>query len=608
MNTQTLAAESTRNSATSDSRQRLLREQLQLLAQQTRAAFAGNMIVMLIIVWALWYRFEHALLLGWGITLSVAMIARVVVANQYLTRQPDTRDNRYWQNRFMLAISLLALAWALLPVLFFPANSPWLIMLMVVLLCGLTTAGIGSLSAYLPGYYSFAIPIMGTMTLRFFVEGTAISNFVGLAGVAFLASCLVWAHNLNKAARTAIELRFENLDLIDQLRQQKDAAEHAQLAAEQANLAKSRFLAAASHDLRQPLHALGLYVSLLEETPSPSDRADIIARIGASSSALETLFNALLDVSRLDAGRVEVHPRHVPLMELFERLDAAFRLQAQENGLQLRVVPTSAVLFSDPVLVERILRNLLSNAINYTRQGKVLLGCRRRGDTLRVDVIDTGPGIPLAEQERVFEEFHQLQNPERDRSKGLGLGLAIVRRLARLLNHRIELRSTPGHGCAFCLQLPAGDAGQLREAPAAPLTLATTAGLQGRTVLLIDDESAILSAMQRVLSGWGCRVLCADSATQALTKISGENAVRPDLVLSDHRLREGQNGLDAIRAVRRALNTPLPAILISGDTAPEVLRAAADFGCPLLHKPVKPARLRAAINAVLAGQTPTNLA
>lgn len=602
MTAPSLAPESTRDKTSSDASQRMLREQLQLLAQQTRPAFAGNIIIMLILEWAFWYRFEHVLLLGWGITLSVAMIARIVVANQYLIRRPDTRDNRYWQNRFMLVIGLLALAWALLPVLFFPANSPWLIMLMVVLLCGLTTAGIGSLSAYLPGYYSFAIPIMGAMTLRFFLENTAISNFVGLAGITFLASCLVWAHNLNKAARTAIELRFENLDLIDQLRQQKDAAEHARLEAEHANLAKSRFLAAASHDLRQPLHALGLYVSLLEDTRSPSDCADIIARIGASSSALETLFNALLDVSRLDADRVEVHPRHVPLMDLFERLDAAFRLQAQENGLQLRVVPTTAVLFSDPVLVERILRNLLCNAINYTRQGKVLLGCRRRGNTLRVEVIDTGPGIPPAEQERVFEEFHQLQNPERDRSKGLGLGLAIVRRVARLLDHSIELRSIPGHGSAFCLTLPAGDAGQLRQATAAPLPPTATTGLQGCTVLVIDDESAILKAMHRVLSGWGCRVLCADSTAQALMQINGEDADRPDLLLSDHRLREGQNGLDAIRAVRSALNTALPAILISGDTAPEVLRAAADFGCPLLHKPVKPARLRAAINAVLTGQ------
>ena len=552
---------------------------------------------MLIIVWALWEHFDRHLLLGWGLALAAAVALRAVVASRYLADVQGLTEVGRWQRRFVLVIGLVGLLWGVLPVLFFPSDSPWLTMLMVLLMCGLAAAGIGSLSAYLPTYYVFAVPIIGAMTLRFFIEGSAISTFVGLAGIAFLASCLVWARNLHRATRASIELRFENMELVEQLRRQKDAADRARETAEQASLAKSRFLAAASHDLRQPLHALGLYVGLLEGERDAGRIDALVGRIRDSSAALEALFNALLDISRLDAGRVEVSRRHFRLQELFEALAAEFDMQAREAGLQLRVVPTSAVVYSDPVLVERILRNLMSNAIRYTPSGKVLLGCRRRAGGVQVWVVDSGTGIPAREQARVFDEFHQLNNPERDRSKGLGLGLAIVRRLAGLLGHGIELRSAPGRGASFCLALPAGDPGRL-DATGTEATPVVD-NLRGRRVLVIDDEASILEAMRSVLEGWGCQVSCADSIGAALEQLQA-SPHKPDLVLSDYRLRDRVNGFDAIRAVRRAVGEDsLPAILVSGDTAPDVLRLASGFGCPLLHKPVSPARLRAALGALL---------
>lgn len=577
---------------------RILADQVRLLAEQTRAAFAGNIIVMLIIEWALWYRVDRWLLLAWGAALAGAMATRAVVASRYLAGVSGAGDVRPWRYRFMWAIGLVGLCWGLLPVLFFPADSPWLATLMVLLLSGLTAAGIGSLSAYLPAYYVFAVPIMGAMTVRFLVDGSAIASFVGLAGTVYLATCLIWARNMHRVTRDSIELRFENVELVEQLRRQKNAADRAREAAEQASVAKSRFLAAASHDLRQPLHALGLYVGLLEDEHDPARIDGLVSRIRDSSKALEALFNALLDISRLDADRVKVERRHFRLMDLFQRLASEFGVQARKKGLRLRLVPTSAVVYSDPVLVERILRNLLSNALRYTERGKVLLGCRRGGDQARVVVMDTGPGIADTEQDRVFDEFHQLHNPERDRNKGLGLGLAIVRRLAGLLGHDIELRSQPGRGAAFCLHLPLGRTQHLNDWNSAPLT--ASPGLPACTVLVIDDEASIREAMRSVLQGWGCRVLCADSVEQALARLT-DGAPRPDLLLSDYRLRERASGIDAIRAVRQALGEEIPALLISGDTAPEVLRIASAFGCPLLHKPVPPAKLRAAMGALLAG-------
>jgi len=576
----------------------LLAEQLRLLAEQTRAAFAGNILVMLLFEWALWYQENHALLLLWGAAVGIVLAIRAVVASRYLAGGSERRDTQVWRFRFILVIGLLGLCWGLLPVMFFPAGSPWLATLMVLLLSGLSAAGIGSLSAYLPAYYVFAVPIMGAMTVRFLIDGSAIATFVGLAGVAYLASCVIWARNLYQSTRESIELRFENMGLIEQLRQQNAAADRAREEAEQASLAKSRFLAAASHDLRQPLHALGLYIGLLEDEHEAGRIDRLMPQIRESSRALESLLNALLDISKLDAGKMDVERRDFRVQDLLQPLAAEFGDLARDKGLTVRLVPSSAVVYSDPLLVQRIVRNLLSNAVRYTCRGRILLGCRRRREQLILVVADTGPGIPVAEQQRVFDEFHQLHNPERDRSKGLGLGLAIVRRLADLLDLGLEMCSQPGRGTLFCVQLPYGRADRLQDWQATPDGVAS--GLSGRNILVIDDESAIQDAMCGVLESWGCRVLCADSLESALNGMTSRQW-RPELLISDYRLRGKVNGLDVIQAIRRTLDSELPALLISGDTAPEVLRHADDCACPLLHKPVPQAKLRAAVSALLAG-------
>ncbi len=364
--------------------------------------------------------------------------------------------------------------------------------------------------------------------------------------------------------------------------------------AERANHAKSRFFAAASHDLRQPLHALSLFVAALKARNEQAETQTLIDNIEASTAVMELLFNALLDISRLDAGAIEAHPVHFPLRKMLVDLEQQFGAVAAEKQLRLRFRPCDATVYSDPVLVERILANLIANAIRYTDDGGVLVGCRRRGRTLRISVIDTGRGIPLDQQESVFQEFVQLHNPARDRSKGLGLGLAIVSRLGRLLGHRVDLRSVPAHGSVFSIDVPLGDPTLIR-APALATAPAQTPA--DALVVLVDDESAILRGMAELFDNWGIDLVTAHSADEAEQWLATVERV-PDVIVSDYRLPD-DDGIAVIARLRQKFERDIPAILVTGDTAPDTILRINRAGFPLLHKPLRPAKLRALLTHLI---------
>lgn len=383
-----------------------------------------------------------------------------------------------------------------------------------------------------------------------------------------------------RAART---LRSEQ-QRVEQLRAEKDQAE-------QANLAKSRFLAAASHDLRQPLHALGIFVDALHDRMKSGENAELGGRIVSLTQSLTDMFDSLLDMSRIDAGRVRADVTEFELGPLLERLCTELAPLAERKGLALRFVPTRLAVRSDPLLLGRILRNLLVNAIRYTDRGRVLAGARRRAGAVRVEVWDTGSGIPESRRREIFQEFVQLERGER--RGGLGLGLSIVERLARLLDHGLELRSVPGRGSVFAVELP-----RVQTAPApAPAVPRRGADLAGRTVLVVDDDPAIRAGMRDLLERWRVRVLAADGVEAALAQLSPGNG--PDVVLADYRLGDERTGLEAIHAVRAAVGAEVPAAVISGETGPEVLEAIRASGFPRLAKPVPPARLRAVLASLL---------
>lgn len=361
-------------------------------------------------------------------------------------------------------------------------------------------------------------------------------------------------------------------------------------AAETADLAKSRFLAAASHDLRQPLHALGMFAAALPEKTLDAESTGLVHRIKTSVASLEALLSALLDISRLDAGVVSAEKRDMWLDGLFERLANDFVPEAVEKDLRLAIVPTKCVVRSDPVLLERILRNLVANALRYTARGGAVVGARRRGNHIAIEVWDTGAGIQDTERERIFEEFYQIGNPGRDRAHGLGLGLAIVRRSADLLGHKIELASRIGRGSVFRVIVESGNPDSLLAAASAQPIVAGS--MVGQRLVVIDDETLVRESTRDLLVSWGATVIAGGDAEDVLAALDG---TMPDLLLVDYRLRDGKDGVKAIGRLRESLGREIPAVLVSGESSTTELALIKASGFMLLHKPVPPAKLRSAL-------------
>ncbi|MEZ5926587.1 MAG: ATP-binding protein [Hyphomicrobiaceae bacterium] len=359
--------------------------------------------------------------------------------------------------------------------------------------------------------------------------------------------------------------------------------------AERANRAKSQFLAAASHDLRQPLQAMSMYIAALKQhglNPSARRLADDLVHC---VDACRDLLAGLLDVSRLDAGAVSANPGPVMLADIFEEIETELRGKAQERKLDLRIIASSEVVEADQTILVGILRNLVDNALSYTPAGKILLGCRRLGANRQIIVADTGIGIPADKLDMVFEEFFQLDNPERDRRKGLGLGLAIVRRLAALGGYAIDVKSAPGAGSRFTITVPAAGSTLPIAAPTADRARQTSP-IAGVTLAIVEDEPAQLKAFEMYFSGLGCVVAGGTDAAGVIAALDDRGLV-PDVIVADYRLRDGRTGTDAIREIRRAVGRDTPGMLLTGDTDIERLAAAAASEFGLLHKPVAPDHL-----------------
>ena len=356
----------------------------------------------------------------------------------------------------------------------------------------------------------------------------------------------------------------------------------------EANRAKSRFLAAASHDLRQPVHALGLFLAQAREARSPVERERLLAKIEASSHAVSELVDALLDVSKLDAGAVTPRPGEFAVQTLLDRVEHDFALAAQAKGLRLRVRPSLLRVVTDPVLLERILINLVGNAVCYTRDGGVLVACRRRGAKARLEVWDTGAGIPADQRERIFEEFYQVHATVGDTAPGLGLGLAIVRRLAALLHVTVDVTSREGRGSVFAIDVPVGvGAPSSAQAPEPSPSM----GFEGARALVVDDDGAAREAITGLLERWGWHVVSVADGESACAALPGL-AAPPDVVISDYHLAGDESGIDLVQRLRTACGTAIPAVIVSGDVTEKLCEAAERAGLVVLYKPVQAAKLR----------------
>ena len=360
---------------------------------------------------------------------------------------------------------------------------------------------------------------------------------------------------------------------VTEAKREGKALEAAKSEAERANVGKSRFLAAASHDLRQPLQTISLLQGMLEKRVRDEATLKLVRRLDETVSTMSSMLDKLLDINQLEAGIVRPAIVDFPIKGLLDELRTEFTYHTATNGLDWRVVPSSLTVRSDPRLLEQIIRNLLSNAVKYTTEGKLLLGCRRRGDKLRIEVWDTGPGIPELELQAIFEEFHQLDNPARERSKGLGLGLAIVQRLADLLGHKIDVRSRLGAGSVFTIEVPLGRP-EAADLPV-PSQNETQVSTPSRgTILIVEDDPAVLEMLQLLFDDEGHRTVVAADGHKAL-ELAAQGSTVPDLIIADYNLPKGLNGLEMIARLQKQLQHAIPAIILTGDISTDSLREIA---------------------------------
>ncbi len=415
-----------------------------------------------------------------------------------------------------------------------PADSPLHLAIMTILIFGVAAGATPLIASHIPSFYVFIFPALLPIIARNALIVDKLHIILAFVCLAVTLGILSFGRKYNQLLTESLRSRFQNETMARQLAVQNTELDEARNTAELANRAKTQFFAAASHDLRQPLHAMGLFAAALADKTLDSEMRNMVASINTSVDALEALFNELLDISKIDAGAIRPKNETFALNPLLQRLRIDFKAEAEAKGLDLRVRQSGAMVCSDALLLERVLRNLINNAIRYTRNGGILVGVRRHGANWRIEIWDTGIGIAPEQTDKVFDEFYQVGNPERDRRKGLGLGLSIVRRLAELLGHTLTLRSRQGHGTVFTLELPAACAQGPEILPAVPAMPSTS--LDGRLILVIDDDEAVREGMRSLLGGWGAEVIACAGMTETLDQIARLERA-PDIVVADHQLQ-----------------------------------------------------------------------
>ncbi|ASJ73031.1 hybrid sensor histidine kinase/response regulator [Granulosicoccus antarcticus] len=524
------------------------------------------------------------------ITMLLLLIAVRVVMLRYWLRVPTTSGNV--NARIVLATSLstcLAILFGLFGYLAVSENSPLTNLLVIMVSTGMVASASAAISHMLPMFMLYIFPLMLPVAYRMTQFEQAGYHWIAGLIILYLVVCVGTSRNIRASIMQSINIRFDNQNLLGSLRDEKQRAEVALKSEEQANLAKSKFLAAASHDLRQPLHSLRLFTATLELQTRNTQHKTLVSQIDSSVKSLEDLFNALLDISKLDAGTLSVEKNHVFLDSLLSQIEGEFKPLAHEKQLHFNVELADHVIFTDALLLERLIRNLCSNAIRYTDAGGVDVQTRVEDDRVFITISDTGVGIPEADHVRVFDEFVQLGNVERDRNQGIGLGLSIVRRLSNLLGLDVKVQSEPGKGSTFTVGVSLGDRAQCEHMARFPAD--SGEAVDSLFVLVIDDEEEVCLAIEGLLETWGCIVMTATSGDTALQQLDEIGEV-PDVLVSDYRLRQGETGGDVIRRIRTHLQCEIPAVILTGDIAPDRLQDIKSLGFPMLHKPCEPEELR----------------
>jgi two-component system, sensor histidine kinase len=577
----------------------LLRDHIRGTFAFNRTTLAGHAIGAIIIEIVFGGVAPRPLRIVWGIAFALVWLGRLWLAVRFARDEPTTTAGllarlRTWQAGVLSS----GVLWGAAAWLFSAYGSGLHQLALVLVVYTFCVACVPILAPQFRLFLLFVLLVFVPAITRVALAGDTLSWELAVVMTVAMGMTILLGRNYQESFDNVVGLKLRTEALAVQLGAEKAVADTARHEAEVANRAKTQFFTAASHDLRQPLHAMGLFAEALRARTHEPEVAQLVNSINESVDALEGLFSELLDITRIDSGGVEVHPDNFELAEVFRKVRLHFEPAAFEKGLALGIRGGQHVAFADPLLVERIVRNLLSNAIRYTSDGSVLVSCRRRGERLLLQVWDTGPGIGASERARVFEEFYQVPGTAAvsvEQKKGLGLGLAIVKRLAELMSAPLTLRSETGRGSVFTLELPLGTTPRAarRSLPGkGPIDIT----LDGRLIVVVEDEPAVRDGLEVLLNGWGAAIVAFDSvvATEAWAA-TADTAQPPALIIADYRLENGATGIAAIAAVRKRFGAGLPAIVVTGSSMTGHDKEALEHDFHLLIKPVLPNKLRAMI-------------
>jgi len=573
----------------------------------TQAANVAGAAVVATLYWGL---VPHWSMLSWLALLLLLGLVRSWMSFAFKREAATGRDALLvWYRRWRLTTLCAGVLWGGASWFFYGHGGTTEKIGMVITVYSFCMAAMQILSPQHRTFYEFCMLALLPLVARVAWPGDADSLTLAAVLIFIFGITASLSRLYRKNYEGLLQIKVRADQLLVQLRAEKAAADAARQEAEVANRAKTQFFAAASHDLRQPLHAMGLFAEALRQRSHDEEVVHLVNSINGSVDALEGLFSELLDITKIDTGGVDVKPEHFSVGDIFRKLRLHFEPVAFEKGLALRFCGHLHNGYADPVLVERILRNLVSNAIRYTNDGGVLVSCRRRAGRLLFQVWDTGVGIREREQEHIFEEFYQVPYSEAlspQQRKGLGLGLAIVKRLAALIHAPLSLRSEAGRGTVFSLQVPPGKAPKA----ASPSTLGKAPmglTLDHKFIVVVEDEPAVRGGLEVLLKGWGARVASFETvaATRAWVQVADPAADAPDLVIADYRLEQGATGLDAIQVMRQRFGAGVPAIVVTGSTMSGHENEAQANDFHLLVKPVVPNKLRAMIGFKLNVRAPS---
>ena len=559
------------------------KDKILIVYRNTPATLLGNLLGCLPLAILLWDEHNAMSGGGWLLALYLYTLLRWL---HYRTLDPvkdSFRQVKQFASLQAVFVFGAGCLWGAAGVIFFNPDEIKSVAAITLTFVCMVAASLASLSSRPVTFSCFAMPLLIPLIINMLLQKQAFYTWMAFGATIYLLAIFTFSLNLAKVVHDSLKLKYENNDLIVHLKEQTDKANLA-------NTEKSRFLAATSHDLRQPLHAVNLYYEVLnQKLKDPEERQDL-ENIHRGLTSLNAMLDILFDISRLDAGIVETHKRTFNIDDVLDKLRQQFELEATAKGLEFKVRRQSQLVYSDPLLLERVLTNLFVNAVRYTTQGQIEVFTRIDNDRgLAIHIKDSGIGIPQENLHEIFNEFYQLNNPERERQKGLGLGLAIVKRVLDLLEHKIVVYSQVGQGSEFIVFVPTSQALPDSKSDRGEHEPAHRLSLSGIAVLLIENDSDIVNAMQVLLTQWGCRFYSATSSEQALILIN--QGFRPDLILSDYRLPGELNGCQLLKKIQQDTGD-IPAIVITGDTAAAVSAEIKGYAFNVLYKPLKPAQLR----------------